>query len=137
MAKKPQFKYTLVFMGTDIKFEDIQVKFIEDSSESRRFWLEPSGDKWRLLISKDFIFDDHDDVAMFNRDHETCTLISRHGGYDIDIHNVIKVGKLNKRFYLLDGYAPRQMRLSYTDNIFPEGFDHSTITGLELLKDIK
>lgn len=139
MAKKPKVKYTLKLSGVGIQFDDVQVKLIDEKpGNERKFWLEPVGDKWRLLLSKDFIFtDEHDDVATLNRDGTECTLISRYGGYQIDLYNVIKVGDLNKKFYCLDEYQPGKLRLTHTDNIFPEDFNHSLIDYIELIKEIQ
>lgn len=139
MAKKSKVSYTLKFAGVGIQFDDVQVKFIDEKpGNERKFWLEPVGDKWRLLMSKDFIFtDEHDDVMTFNRDADQCVAISRFGGYQVDLYNVIKVGDLNKKFYYLDEYQPGKLRLTHTDNMFPTDFDHNQIEYIELIVETK
>lgn len=144
MAKKPKVSYTLSFLGTDLKFEDIKVAFVpEKEQQQKRFWIEFEGGRPRLITSQVFMLDLDDAEFVqativrpeeFELPHELH--VADNGQYIFTMYNVIKGKPEDKQFYYIDEYYRGQLRLTHSAHFFPEGFEHTQIEGYELRKVI-
>lgn len=140
MAKKPKPKYTLEFLGTGIKYEDIKlVEVPEPVGNHRRLWIEFEGERLRLMVSKDLLGEWTDSVSLiFSRStelHIPSELNTAIGGIPFTMYNVFRSHPNSKKFYYIDEYRERQLRLMHTENFFPKGFDHTEITGYHITKE--
>lgn len=141
MAKKPKAKYSLEFLGTDIKYEDIKLVIMPTvEGQESKFWLEFEGTRARLLVSKAIIgefIDDQDTLTIkYARDGEAigCELECAGGQFVMTKYITILGKPTAKQFYYLDEYQPHQLRLCHSEHFFPEGFEHNTVEGYEIRK---